>query len=226
MTDEDAFLRAILDAPTLSTPRLVYADWLDDQADPFSARKAAYIRLEARLAETPERSLNRVRFTRQLRQLAVGLDADWLAVVAHPALEACRVRFQFECPARWDRLTPTADVRVRYCGSCDRAVFFCDTLADAQRHAAVGECVAITPALVRRQDDLTPLRPPDLPPEQIDLLRLRTVRAGGLIFESPPSRPMKRPAREEEPNYPHEWPLRPEPRKRRSKRVRPEDTED
>lgn len=156
MTDEDAFLRAVLADPAAATPRLVYADWLDDQGDPVSDRKARFIRLEERLAETPERSLNHIRFVGSLQQLAAGLDPEWLAVVGHPALEACRLRFQFECPARWDRLTPTTDPRVRHCASCDRAVFHCDTIDEARRHAAAGECVAVSPVLVRRPDDLLP----------------------------------------------------------------------
>ena len=34
MSDEDAFLVAIRVNPTDDAPRLVYADWLDDQGDP------------------------------------------------------------------------------------------------------------------------------------------------------------------------------------------------
>lgn len=186
MTDEEAFLRAILAAPSLTTPRLVYADWLDDLSDPLSAGKAAFIRLEARLTETPERSLNRVRFVRQLQQLAVGLDPEWLAAVSHPALEACRLRFQFQCPARWDRLTPTDHLRARHCASCDRTVHYCNTIADARRHAAAGNCVAVSLALVRRPDDLTPPRPSlaagriRLSGEQLERLRI-AVASGARV---------------------------------------------
>jgi uncharacterized protein (TIGR02996 family) len=41
MNDEDAFLRAILAAPTDNLPKLVYADWLEEHAQPD---KAAFIR--------------------------------------------------------------------------------------------------------------------------------------------------------------------------------------
>jgi len=50
MTDADALLRAILDAPEDDAPRLVYADWLDEQGD---SGRAAFIRVQVQLARTP-----------------------------------------------------------------------------------------------------------------------------------------------------------------------------
>jgi uncharacterized protein (TIGR02996 family) len=47
MSQADAFLAAIREAPDDDTPRLVYADWLDDQGD---ADRAAFIRAQVRLA--------------------------------------------------------------------------------------------------------------------------------------------------------------------------------
>jgi uncharacterized protein (TIGR02996 family) len=46
MTHDEAFLQAILDSPDDDTPRLVYADWLDEHGD--SAR-AELIRVQCRL---------------------------------------------------------------------------------------------------------------------------------------------------------------------------------
>lgn len=55
MTDDDAFIRAILSDPEDTTTRLVYADWLDDQDDP----RGQYLRLlseaEARHRADPAR---------------------------------------------------------------------------------------------------------------------------------------------------------------------------
>ena len=42
MTDGDALLRAVLLDPADDAPRLVYADWLDDQGDP---ERAEFIRV-------------------------------------------------------------------------------------------------------------------------------------------------------------------------------------
>jgi uncharacterized protein (TIGR02996 family) len=33
VTDDEAFIRAIVDAPGDDAPRLIYADWLDERGD-------------------------------------------------------------------------------------------------------------------------------------------------------------------------------------------------
>ena len=43
MSDDEAFIRAIVDSPGDDTPRLVYADWLDEHSDP----RGDYLRAEA-----------------------------------------------------------------------------------------------------------------------------------------------------------------------------------
>ena len=154
-TDED-FLRKLLDNPADDTTRLVYADWLDEQDDPTATAKAEFLRLECRMALAPEASLNRIRWQRKLQTLAVNLAPDWLAHVSHPRLEACRLQFVFQCPARWDKLTPTAAPRVRFCEGCRQTVHYCDTLDEARRHAQSGNCVAVSLALVRKGGDLSP----------------------------------------------------------------------
>jgi uncharacterized protein (TIGR02996 family) len=49
MTDGQALLRAIIASPADDLPRLVYADWLDDTAEPANAARAELIRLQCRL---------------------------------------------------------------------------------------------------------------------------------------------------------------------------------
>jgi uncharacterized protein (TIGR02996 family) len=49
MTHGDAFLRAIFEAPDDDAPRLVYADWLEENGDPF---RAEFIRVQCELART------------------------------------------------------------------------------------------------------------------------------------------------------------------------------
>jgi uncharacterized protein (TIGR02996 family) len=51
MTHEEAFLRAVLDAPDDDAPRLAYADWLEERGDPRGAARAEFIRLQCRLAQ-------------------------------------------------------------------------------------------------------------------------------------------------------------------------------
>ena len=50
MTDPDALYAAILDNPADDTPRLVYADMLDDTGDPGLADRAAFIRCQIELS--------------------------------------------------------------------------------------------------------------------------------------------------------------------------------
>jgi len=38
VSEDEAFIRTIVDGPGDDTPRLVYADWLDDRADRTCAR--------------------------------------------------------------------------------------------------------------------------------------------------------------------------------------------
>ena len=61
MSDESALLTAIIEHPDEDTPRLVYADWLDEHATSAAQRaRAEYIRLEieqARLARATRRRL-------------------------------------------------------------------------------------------------------------------------------------------------------------------------
>lgn len=45
-------------------------------------------------------------------------------------IQNCAVEFVFECPERWDALTPTNDANVRHCGVCNKSVTFCATPED------------------------------------------------------------------------------------------------
>jgi uncharacterized protein (TIGR02996 family) len=75
MTDDEAFVRRIVDSPGDDAPRLVYADWLDDRGDP----RGAYLRAEAAHPGDVGR----------LDPLAAGLDAVWVARVSRPPVGVC-----------------------------------------------------------------------------------------------------------------------------------------
>jgi uncharacterized protein (TIGR02996 family) len=81
-TDDEAFIRAILDAPGDKAPRLVYADWLDERDDP----RGAFLRAE--LAHRGD--------TERLHGQAVGLDPVWVARVSRPPVGACVEHVRFE----------------------------------------------------------------------------------------------------------------------------------
>jgi len=73
--DDDAFIRTIVDNPCADLPRLVYADWLDEQGDPKLAILAEYIRLEVEwhpLKSDSEQCRNLGRRREELFKLAGG----------------------------------------------------------------------------------------------------------------------------------------------------------
>jgi uncharacterized protein (TIGR02996 family) len=72
----DAFLQAILDEPEDDTPRLVYADWLDDNGDPA---RAEFIRLQCRLAGLAEDDPQRPALARRERELLDAHSEAWAA---------------------------------------------------------------------------------------------------------------------------------------------------
>jgi uncharacterized protein (TIGR02996 family) len=90
MTDDEAFIRAVVDSPGDDTPRLVYADWLDDRTDP----RGQYLRAEAKWAK-PWRIGKRPTNSRKMQDRAAGLDPVWVARVSRPPLGVCcdHVRF-------------------------------------------------------------------------------------------------------------------------------------
>src|SRR5215217_4715089 len=82
MSQQDAFLSAIREAPDDDTPRLVLADWLEDHGDPD---RAEFIRVQCRLAPGGEALDPEVRAALQARQQAL-LDRHggaWLGSLWH-----------------------------------------------------------------------------------------------------------------------------------------------
>jgi uncharacterized protein (TIGR02996 family) len=68
MSTAEAFLRDIRERPEDDTPRLVFADWLEDNGDP---RRAEFIRLQCRLAALGEDAVAPELLDRQWELLAV-----------------------------------------------------------------------------------------------------------------------------------------------------------
>jgi uncharacterized protein (TIGR02996 family) len=155
MTDGEGFLDALRSRPADDAARGVYADWLEEQGDPASAAKAAYLRVECVLSEVgPGDARKAKRLVAKRQKLAASLDVSWLAVVSKPGLEDCGTRFRLECPKRWDRLHPTPEDRVRFCATCQRRVHYCDTIANANERAQRGECIAVGTQVERKPLDL------------------------------------------------------------------------
>lgn len=80
MSGDEAFIRAVVDNPGDDTPRLVYADWLDDRDDP----RGPYLRAEHAWAERPTKAGQK-----KLRAAAEDLDPVWVARVGRPPVGVC-----------------------------------------------------------------------------------------------------------------------------------------
>jgi len=86
MTQEEAFLAAILASPQDDTPRLVYADWLDDQTEKGNDPRAEFIRVQCERAridteQTPTRYAEQWAIDNNLR-IAAPACADFWGRVA------------------------------------------------------------------------------------------------------------------------------------------------
>jgi uncharacterized protein (TIGR02996 family) len=75
MTHQDAFLQAILENPDDDTPRLIYADYLDEHGDPD---RAEFIRVQVALATLPPDDSRRGQLGDRERQLLVEHREEWL----------------------------------------------------------------------------------------------------------------------------------------------------
>ena len=81
MTDEDAFVRAICEAPEDDTPRLVFADWLQENRD---TARAEFIRTQVELARLDAADPRREPLAKRERELWAKrhawrrLPAEWL----------------------------------------------------------------------------------------------------------------------------------------------------
>ncbi|HEY5937424.1 MAG TPA: TIGR02996 domain-containing protein [Kofleriaceae bacterium] len=83
MSAEATFRALLVERPEDLEARLVYADWLEGEGDPQRANVLrALVRL-ARLTSSPGTLLRRAG---ELRALAKGLDAEWIASVSYPSL--------------------------------------------------------------------------------------------------------------------------------------------
>jgi uncharacterized protein (TIGR02996 family) len=72
--EDRAFLEAIRESPEDDTPRLVFADWLEDHGDPA---RATFIRVQCELARRPDEA-RRAQLAAQERDLLVANRAAWL----------------------------------------------------------------------------------------------------------------------------------------------------
>jgi uncharacterized protein (TIGR02996 family) len=106
VTDDEAFIRAIVATPGDDAPRLVYADWLDERGDP----RRAYLRASVAWSRRLHQVETREKAERQLRHVSRSLDSVWVARVTVPPIGICCDRVHMiDCgrpipPSRIDEL--------------------------------------------------------------------------------------------------------------------------
>lgn len=81
VTDDDAFLKAILADPDDDSPRLIYADWLDEQGQP---ERAEFIRVQCELARLPEGEPRRGELEARERELLTLHQGAWATDALRP----------------------------------------------------------------------------------------------------------------------------------------------
>lgn len=148
--EEIAFIREIAANPASDEARLVYADWLEEHGDP----RAEFLRANLHLAEMSPKASEYKDALERLRKLASDCDHKWAAIVSKVPIEKCSIRFKFLCPKQWQNLAPTSDATVRFCDTCQKNVYFCETIYEALDHAHAGDCVCVDIKVPRTEWDL------------------------------------------------------------------------
>jgi uncharacterized protein (TIGR02996 family) len=170
---ETAFLQSILEDPDEDARRLIFADWLEENAQ---ADKAAFVRLEVELSRLPRRDDRFEALREELSGLSGEIGWRWVLALLRPgrllncglanldpdkagiprnlsAKATFAVRFEFPCPNRWADLQPTGEAGVRYCAECQKNVHYCASQDEAEQHAIRGNCIAISSRLALQVED-------------------------------------------------------------------------
>ena len=81
MSDDHAFLRAVMANPADKLLRLVYADWLDERGDP----RGEYLRVQIRLDETSSLDEQYQPLRARSEELLAVIPENWVAALGGPA---------------------------------------------------------------------------------------------------------------------------------------------
>ena len=123
MTDAD-FIAEIHANEHDDTPRLIYADWLEDNGDP----RAEYLRLECELASLNSKDALWQQQYPRLLQLREQMPEAWLADVGRAIVANCDEQ---SCPRLFKNLRATHTSRIRMCDACAQPVQYYAHLPEA-----------------------------------------------------------------------------------------------
>ena len=55
----------------------------------------------------------------------------------------CNYEFSFKCPKKWSNLSTTEDENVKFCDTCDKKVYKCNSKAELDSNISNNRCIAI-----------------------------------------------------------------------------------
>jgi uncharacterized protein (TIGR02996 family) len=91
----DAFVQDIVAHPEDDAPRLIFADWLEEQGDSASHARAELIRVQYALAELPAGDLRRPPLEQRQRDLLLAHEEQWTAPLRELGIPAWQFRRGF-----------------------------------------------------------------------------------------------------------------------------------
>lgn len=83
MTEREALLKAVCDSPDDDTPRLVFADWLQESGEECDQTRAAFIRVQIEQSKLPPRTVPWWKCYSQARKLFASHGWEWCEEI-HP----------------------------------------------------------------------------------------------------------------------------------------------
>lgn len=148
MSDEAAFIAQIHADPYDDTVRLIYADWLEEQGD----QRAEYLRLECELNGLQPGDALFQELRPRFDELRSQCERDWLADVGRTRVANCGA-FAFRCPRRWENLIALKKAGNRFCSTCAKPVYYCQSREEIVQRAAAGDCIAIDTGILKPEFD-------------------------------------------------------------------------
>ena len=65
----------------------------------------------------------------------------------------CSYEFNFKCPKKWSSLSTTEDENVKFCDTCNKDVYKCNSKEELDSNISNGRCIAILDATASKYDD-------------------------------------------------------------------------
>jgi uncharacterized protein (TIGR02996 family) len=147
-----AFLQTIAEHPNEDAHRLIFADWLEEHGD----WRAEFLRLDCTLHTMTGEEVNYPHLKERWAELRGRLPASWNVALDRTPIEGCGIHFNYQCPLRWEGLSPTGVATVRFCNICQESVYYCSSVVELREHHRRDHCVAVDPTLERHPHELWP----------------------------------------------------------------------